>query len=234
MVLADPVFSANDKRVKAGTLQGVAEIAVNANQESEMLPDRNDLERLPSTRREAKGIVALAPLSRTKKALDFAANRELVESGELSKYRYVVFATHGLLDSRHPELTAIVLSLVDENGYRRDGYLRAHEVYNLNLSAELVVLSACETALGKNIKGEGLIGLTRGFIYAGSPRVMASLWPVKDDSTAVLMVSFFRSMIKQGKPPAAALRATQIEMLKSDRWSAPHYWAAFVLQGEWR
>jgi CHAT domain-containing protein/Tfp pilus assembly protein PilF len=221
MVLADPVFSADDKRVKTGSLQGIAS-------------DRNDPERLPATRREAEGIVALAPLSRTKKALDFAANRELVESGELSKYRYVVFATHGFLDSLHPELSAIVLSLVDENGNRRDGYLRAHEVYNLNLSAELVVLSACETALGKNIKGEGLIGLTRGFIYAGSPRVMASLWPVKDDSTAVLMVSFFRSMIKQGKRPAAALRATQIEMLKSNRWSAPHYWAAFVLQGEWR
>jgi CHAT domain-containing protein len=102
MVLADPVFSANDKRVKAGTLQGVTEIAVNANQESEMLPDRNDLDRLPSTRREAKGIVALAPLSRTKKALDFVANRELVESAELSKYRYGVFATHGLFGQSAP------------------------------------------------------------------------------------------------------------------------------------
>jgi len=231
MVLADPVFSARDKRVKPGTLQG---IAVNANQESAMLPDRNDLERLPATRREAQGIVALAPLSRTKKALDFAANRELVESGELSKYRYVVFATHGFLDSLHPELSAIVLSLVDENGNHRDGYLRAHEVYNLNLSAELVVLSACETALGKDIKGEGLIGLTRGFIYAGSPRVVASLWSVKDESTAILMVSFFRSMIKEGKRPAEALRLAQIKMLTNTKWRAPHYWAPFVIQGEWR
>jgi CHAT domain-containing protein len=166
--------------------------------------------------------------------LDFAANGELVESGELSKYRYVVFETHGLLDSWHPELTAIVLSLVDENGYRRDGYLRAHEVYNLNLSGELVVLSACETALGKNIKGEGLIGLTRCFIYAGSPRVMASLWPVKDDSTAVLMVSFFCSTIKQGEASCGSIARHPDRDAKKHRWSAPHYWAAFVLQGEWR
>jgi CHAT domain-containing protein/Tfp pilus assembly protein PilF len=221
IVLADPVFSASDERVKAKAVQA-------------MLVEKNALERLPATRSEAADIVALAPVSRTKKALDFAASRELVKSEELSNYRYVVFATHAVLDSSHPELTAIVLSLVDENGNSRDGYLRAHEVYNLNLSAELVVLSACKTALGKEVKGEGLIGLTRGFIYAGAPRVVASLWSVKDESTATLMVSFFRRMIKEGKRPAEALRLAQIQMLTSTKWRAPHYWAPFIIQGEWR
>ena len=127
-----------------------------------------------------------------------------------------------------------MLSLVDEKGNPQDGFLRAHEVYNLNLPAEVVVLSGCQTGLGKEVRGEGLIGLTRGFMYAGAARVVVSLWSVDDEATAKLMVSFYRSLLKDGKRPAEALRAAQIEMLKSGRWQAPHYWAAFVLQGELR
>ena len=144
------------------------------------------------------------------------------------------FATHGWLDSQHPELSGIVLSMVDEQGQPQDGFLRAHEVFNLKLPAELVVLSACQTGLGKEVKGEGLVGLTRGFMYAGAPRVVVSLWSVNDEATAELMTRFYRGMLKEGLRPAKALQAAQVSMLKEKRYSAPFYWAAFTLQGEWR
>lgn len=155
-------------------------------------------------------------------------------SEQLGQYRIIHFATHGLLNSQHPELSGVVLSLVDERGQPQDGFLRSHEVYNLKLNADLVVLSGCQTALGKNVKGEGLIGLTRGFMYAGAPRVVASLWRVPDKPTAELMKRFYKGMLAEGLRPAAALRAAQIEMWKEKRWSAPYYWAAFVFQGEWK
>ena len=155
-------------------------------------------------------------------------------SPELSQYRIVHFATHGLLNDEHPELSGIVLSLVDQTGRPQNGFLRLHDIYNLNLPAELVVLSACDTGLGKDVKGEGLVGLARGFMYAGAARVVASLWKVDDEATAVLMTHFYRLMLEDGKPPAAALRDAQIAIWKQQRWTAPYYWAAFVLQGEWR
>lgn len=168
------------------------------------------------------------------KALDFNANRVTATSSDLGQYRIVHFATHGLLNSEHPELSGIVLSLVDEQGRPQDGFLRLREIYNLNLPAELVVLSACRTGLGKEIKGEGLVGLTRGFMYAGAARVVASLWKVQDDATAELMKRFYLGMLKDGMRPAAALRSAQVEMWKQKRWRSPYYWAAFVLQGEWK
>ena len=230
VVLADPVFSADDERVKPGVVPIVQKTApaLGIKRDGELLP------RLTSSRKEAEGIAALLPEKRVKKALDFEASRTLVNSGELSQYRYVHFATHGLLDNQHPELTSVVLSLVDQNGNSQDGFFRAHEVYNLKLSADVVVLSACETGLGKAVRGEGLIGLTRGFMYAGAKRVVVSLWSVRDESTAQLMVIFYRELIKGRKSPASALRAAQMEMFRSEKWRAPHYWAAFVLQGEWK
>ena len=95
-------------------------------------------------------------------------------------------------------------------------------------------LSACQTALGQDVKGEGLVGLTRAFIYAGAPRVVASLWQVNDLATAELMKKFYRGMLQQRLRPAAALRAAQLEMSREPRWKAPYFWAGFVLQGEWR
>jgi CHAT domain-containing protein len=146
----------------------------------------------------------------------------------------VHFATHGILNSKQPELSGVVLSLLDEQGKPQNGFLRLHDVFNLNLPAELVVLSACETGLGEEVKGEGLVGLTRGFMYAGSPRVVVSLWSVDDEATSQLMVKFYKKMLQDGLKPAAALRAAQIEMWEQKQWQAPYYWAAFTLQGEWR
>jgi CHAT domain-containing protein len=156
-------------------------------------------------------------------------------SPELQQYRIVHFATHGLIYGLHPQLYGIVLSLVDKQGRPLDGFLRLNHIYNLKLPAEMVVLCACQTALGKDIRGEGLIGLTRGFMYAGAARVVASLWKVDDRASAELMKYFYEGMMgPQQMRPAAALQAAQIKMWKNPRWRSPYYWAAFVLQGEWK
>src|SRR5262249_12845127 len=241
-VLADPVFTRDDERFKskanrttpkpdesvAGlTRQRILEQLTRAG-------DGQTLSRLPYTRQEAEQILALAPAGTGMKALDFEASRATAMSDQLGQYRYIHFATHGLADSERSELSTIVLSLFDERGEPQDGFLRAHEVYNLNLPAEMVTLSACETGLGKQVKGEGLVSLTRGFMYAGAARVVVSLWSVNDQATAELMTKFYRKILAGGERPAAALRESQVEMWRDKRWGTPYYWAAFTLQGEWR
>jgi CHAT domain-containing protein len=166
--------------------------------------------------------------------LDFQANREAVMSPELRQYRIVHIGTHGLLNNRHPELSGLVLSLVDQRGRAQDGFLRLNEIYNLELPSEFVVLSACQTGLGREVRGEGLIGLTRGFLYAGAARVVVSLWKVDDLATAELMRRFYSGLLGPAMMrPAAALRAAQASMSKEKRWRSPYYWAGFVLHGEW-
>ena len=235
-VIADPVFSPTDPRLK---IPGAETDATASTRIIEHLPSganggQASIPRLPFTRWEADQILAVAPAGANLKALDFYANRSIATSGELSNYRYVHFATHGYLDTTRANLSAIVLSMVDANGKPQDGFLRTHDIYNLKLPAELVVLSACETGLGKDVQGEGLEGLTRGFMYAGARRVVMSLWNVNDKATASLMQRLYTGMLRGNKTPAAALRAAQIEMLRTKQWQSPYYWAAFMMQGEWR
>jgi CHAT domain-containing protein len=192
------------------------------------------LPRLLSTRQEAKSILALASAGQSMQALDFDASRATAISPDLAQYRIVHFATHGMLNSEHPELSGLVLSLVNRQGKQQNGFLGLEDIYNLNLPADLVVLSACETGLGQEIQGEGLVGLTRAFMYAGAPRVVASLWRVPDRATAELMKQFYSAMLVDGLPPAAALRQAQVNLSRDKRWSAPYYWAGFTLQGEWK
>jgi CHAT domain-containing protein len=175
----------------------------------------------------------LVPWGTGYKALGFDANRAAVAKPELAQYQIVHFATHGFVDYQHPELSGLVLSLVDQNGRPQDGYFRLHDIYNLKLSANLVVLSACNTGLGKEIKGEGLIGLTRGFMYAGAQDVAASLWKVDDEATAELMTHFYEKMFRNGLTPSAAMREAQLWMWQQHRWRAPYYWAAFTIQGRY-
>ena len=127
-----------------------------------------------------------------------------------------------------------MLSLVDRRGNARDGFLRVQDIYNLRLRAELVVLSACQTAIGKSIPGEGLMGMARAFLYAGTRQVVASLWPVDEKATMELMTEFYRQLLQNGRPPAEALRRAQQALASTPRWHAPYYWAGFVLQGDWR
>ena len=233
-VLADPVFSANDARLNQQASHTEGSSVWNDAQRSASESGLDGLVRLRFSRQEADQIVRVANEGRSLKALDFSANRAVAMDARLSDYRIVHFATHGLINNQHPDLSGIVLSLVDEQGRSQNGFLRLYDIYNLKLNADLVVLSACQTALGKEIKGEGLVGLTRGFMYAGAPRVVASLWRIDDRGTAEIMKRFYESMLKDGLRPAAALRAAQISMLNDKRWQSPHFWAAFTIQGEWR
>jgi len=243
-VLADPVFDSTDVRVthdphlqraaSRATISADERIVRSAAEVGLRSPGEAMLPRLAFSRREAHAIMALAEPGEGFEALDFQASRETALSPELAKYRVVHFATHGLLDNRHPELSGLVLSMVDRHGKPQNGFLDLQDIYNLRLSADLVVLSACETALGKEIGGEGLEGLTRGFMYAGAPRVIASLWKVDDVATAELMARFYREMLKKKETPAAALRDAQLSMQKQGRWKNPYFWAAFTLQGDWK
>jgi CHAT domain-containing protein len=203
---------------------------------SDVRPSKDILrfERLPFTREEAASIIAMADANSGLEALDFRASRATATDAALAQYRMIHFATHGLLDSEHPELSGLVFSLVDQSGRPMNGFLDLEDIYNLKLNADLVVLSACETGLGKDIKGEGLVGLTRGFMYAGTSRVVASLWKVDDVATAELMKRFYRFMLQDRLAPAAALREAQLRMATQKRWADPYYWAGFVIQGEWR
>jgi CHAT domain-containing protein/Tfp pilus assembly protein PilF len=235
-VLADPVFEGDDSRLsrddnRAGT---TSEDAVLTSSARDLNPNQLRFPRLPFTRREALAIMGVVGHGSTVEALDFKASLITATGPEVSNSAVVHFATHGILNTVHPELSGLVLSLFDANGKAENGFLKLQDVYNLRLSARLVVLSACQTALGKDIKGEGLVGLSRGFMYAGVPSVMASLWNVDDASTAELMKQFYDAMINRRLPPAAALRYAQLYVSKEKRWTRPYYWAGFVLQGDWK
>ncbi len=233
-VIADPVFAAGDPRVTNNSAAGNAGSDSESRTRGPAVLAPTTFDRLTFTRREAENILALAPQGSAFSAFDFDASRATVQSGALRDYKYVHIASHGLVNPFHPELPSIVLSLVDKSGRPRDGFLQAADIYNLKLNADLVVLSACQTALGKDVRGEGLVGLTRAFMYAGSSAVVASLWTVPDRSTAELMREFYHGMLIDHLRPPAALRRAQIALWKDSRWTRPYYWAAFTLQGEWK
>lgn len=238
-VIADPVFDPNDERIRTPQPPSPSDESHPIPGGEESLVERSAgkvnvaLTRLRHTRREAERIASLAE-ERTTVALDFDANLQWAAGPALAGYTIVHFATHGFLHSASPALSGLVLSLVDEQGRPRDGFLRLHDVYDLHLRARLVVLSACETALGQEVRGEGLIGLARAFMYAGAPRVVVSLWNVSDEATAVLMEEFYRGLLVAGRTPSSALRIAQQKLRANPRWQAPYYWAGFILQGDWR
>jgi CHAT domain-containing protein/tetratricopeptide (TPR) repeat protein len=223
-ILADPVFDGRDPRVHRVSPESGAPLPVRSGV---------SLTRLAASSREAEAISELAP-GRAWTALGFQASRATAFGGELGRHRIVHFATHGVIDAETPELSGLVLSLVDEEGKPQEGFLGLDDIYNLDLHADLVVLSGCETALGREMRGEGLVGLTRGFLYAGAARVLASLWQIQDRPATELMVRFYRALLQDRLPPAAALRAAQLSLLRERRWRDPFYWGAFVLQGDWR
>jgi len=229
-VIADPVLSGNDDRVQSGPLTA---LAATSPETPEAVTRAGGLTRLAHAAEEADAISAVAPWGSTMVAKGFDASRETAMSPNVGEYQIVHFATHGFLDSEHPEVSGIVLTMVDSRGVRTNGLMPLHDIYSLDLSAELTVLSACQTALGKDIKGEGLVGLTHAFMSAGSKSVVASLWKVDDRATAVLMADFYEAMLQQGMSPAAALRSAKLKMMRDKQWSAPYYWAGFVLQGEY-
>ena len=226
-VLADPVFDPADPRVAARAGRGAP-----AASPARSSPATGPFLRLPWTRREAQAIAAAVPPGQSLLALDFRASRQTALSPALSRYRIVHFATHGLIDSQTPALSGLMLSRVGEGGAPVEGFLGLGDIYNLRLGADLVVLSGCETALGKEVRGEGLVGLTQGFLYAGARQVVASLWRVEDQATAELMSRFYHALWSKGRTPAEALRLAQLAVRNDRRWRSPYYWSGFVLQGD--
>ena len=224
-VVADPVFRHHDPRYRSGSTTGTGA-------ERRTAGPSGGFERLVHSEQEALSILALVPPEQRFQALGFAANRDTIASGVLAGFQRVHFATHGYVDAEQPSLSRLVLSLIDEAGRPRDGFLFAHEIYDLHLPAELVVLSACRTALGNEVRGEGLVGLTQAFLYAGAARVLVSLWPVNDLATAELMARFYRHLLEEKRRPAEALSLAQLSVAREKRWHAPYYWAAFVLRGD--
>ena len=230
-IFADPVLTASDPRLAEAP---IALAAASTPALLERTSVGRALERLPATSYEAQAVAALVPAEQRFVASGFDASRETVLDAPLEQYRYVHFATHGLVDARYPGLSALALSQFDERGAERNGFLRLHDIYNLRLDADVAVLSACETALGRDIRGEGLVGLTQGFMYAGARSVVASLWQVPDRAAAELMTRFYRHLLQGDQLPAAALRRAQAELAAERRFADPYFWSGFVLIGDWR
>lgn len=233
-IIADPVFAAADDRLSKNGRIKIKKITENSDLTAALRDfSLTSLSRLPFTRIEAEKIAQNLP-DNTSLNLDFRASRERLMNGEFDDYDVLHFATHGFLNNLHPELSGLVLSLVDEKGNSQNGFLRTRDLYLLQIKPQMVVLSACQTGLGKQVENEGLIGLTRGFLATGTPRIVASLWKVDDTATAELMSRFYRAMLKENQNPSAALKTAQNELKAIPRYSHPRYWAGFTLTGEWR
>lgn len=237
-VLADPVFNSDDDRVqdkKTGLAESVSIL------DARLIPaafatrseHNRRFMRLLHSAEEADEILAVTPLGKGTAAQGFAATRETAIRSLAGDYKIVHFATHSFINHEHPELSGIVLSMVNQDGSKAEGFMPLRDIYSLNGSADLVVLSACDTALGKDITGEGLVGLTYGFMSAGSKTVVASLWKVDDRATAALMSHFYKSMLQDGMTPVAALKSAKEHVRRQKGWEAPYFWAGFVLQGEY-
>jgi CHAT domain-containing protein len=244
-MFADPVFTADDPRVRTNARHKSLTRNLTQLSQTQAMPDhrgrREDatsnqvLRRLLGTRWEAQQIGSLLPDNERLLALDFDASRALAMSGELASYTIIHFATHALINDSDPASSSVVLSQVDESGRTQNGSLTLHDIYELKVRANLAVLSACKTGLGTNVRGEGIRGLAGGFMNAGVPTVMVSLWPVNDRVTAEFMFRFYKLILsKRGISGAAALREVQVEMLADKRWRAAYFWAPFVIQGEWK
>lgn len=227
-IFADPVFERTDARLRRPGLT----IAPDTPQGELVTRSSFELHRLQYSGREARDIAALVPETARLVSEGFGASRDDVLNADLREYRYVHFATHGVVDSRYPALSALAMSQFDQRGNAVSGYLRLDDIYRLNLNADLVVLSACDTALGREIRGEGLVGLTQAFLYAGAKGLVLSLWPVSDAATATLMGRFYEQMIKEGVSAGEALKVAQLSMAAEPRWDNPYYWGAFVLVGD--
>ncbi|MBL8182595.1 MAG: CHAT domain-containing protein, partial [Blastocatellia bacterium] len=223
LVIADPIYQSTDTRF--------ALRAPGANKTENKFPM---LGRLPATRREGRTVAALFGAN-SKVIMDLDASRGNLLGQELSEFAFIHVAAHGVLSDRRPELSGVVLSAFDKKGTPVDALLSLNDIYDLRLSAEMVVLSACESGLGRDVRGEGVIGMNRGFLFAGSRRVVSSLWKIDDVATGALMTELYGNMLGTSKMrPAAALRAAQLELKKQRRFGSPFYWAGLTLTGEWQ
>lgn len=229
LVFSDPVFSSDDVRLAGTEPPHVARQDVTLN--LRFAESHEGLQRLPASGKEAETIRNIVGGRGTDIFTGFGATRDQLLGANLSDYKIIHLATHGLINQERPELSAVVLSRFDENGQRRDESVRLQDIYAMKLNADLVVLSACQTAAGKEIKGEGVMGLNSAFLQAGAHSVVASLWQVDDNATNLLMKEFYRGMAN-GLSVSAALREAQLALYRDPQFRSPFFWAAFTLQGD--
>lgn len=233
LIFSDPVFSVDDNRL-SGTVQDDKPIENERAESFRFVESLNSLERLKSSKTEADSIINILGKSNVESFSGFSANRERLINANVSDYKILHFATHGIIDENRPELSGIVLSRFDENGQKRDEFFRLHDIYGMNLNSDLVVLSACYTGVGKEVKGEGLMSLNNAFLSVGAKSVLSSLWKVEDGATLELMKNFYEAMANEHLTPSKALQQAQIKMLTSERYKSPFYWAAFTVQGDFK
>lgn len=243
LILGDPVFARHDPRIR----KAQAGPPTKAPQDQQVSEDHTQrlrgiveplkargLPRLPATGREVESVTHWLGVDQVEAHVGLSADRNALFRPDVADFRILHLATHAFQDAVFPEQSSVVLSLVDGLGNPSHGWVRASEIAQMKLHAELVVLSGCETARGKLIPGEGVLGLTRAFFEAGAPRVVSSLWKVDDGATAKLMDHFYEAYTKSGQPPPAALRTAQLRMLEHSDFEEPFYWASFVFQGDWK
>lgn len=231
-VFADPVFARTDPRLAAAA--GKADAASPGLTAALSDGDEQSLPRLAWSRREAESIAGNVPAGERWVALGFDANRQAVLDASWKAYGIVHFATHAIIDFKTPELSGVVLSLYDRQGRPVDGFLRVADIYNLSMPARLVVLSACDSAADSAAPSDDIYSLANAFFYAGTPRILASLWTIDDQAAAAFMAHFYRALLARHASPPRALRSAQQAMSTDPRWRAPYYWSGFVLEGDWR
>jgi CHAT domain-containing protein len=233
LVFSDPVFSDDDARLSgAGKTPANAEDQTALTVTSRFAESLNSLRRLPASKAEADSIIEIIGGSPEDSFSDFDASRDKFLGAENSDYKIIHFATHGLVNEQRPELSGIVLSRFDREGRQVNESVRLHDIYGLNLNADLVVLSACNTGLGKEVKGEGLMSLNNAFLQVGAKSVVSSLWKVRDEATEELMKDFYQGLTSEKLTSSEALRQAQIKLWQNPKYKSPFFWAAFTLQGD--
>ncbi len=233
LIFSDPVFTSDDTRLSSADKNELS-AQQSTEEKFRFVESLDSLVRLDSSKTEADSIVNIVGNSNADNFSGFAANREKLLNINAADYKILHFATHGLIDEKRPELSGIVLSRFDENGQKLEEFFRLHDIYGMNLNSDLVVLSACNTGIGKEVKGEGLMSLNNAFLSVGAKSVMASLWKVEDQATLELMKDFYGAMVNEKLTPSKALRKAQIKMLRDGRYRSPFYWAAFTVHGDFK
>ena len=235
LVFSDPIFTKDDARLSPEN-QTAEKLTAQATPKDSyrFVESLNNLPRLAASKDESETIVNIIGASNADSFSGFEATRENLLNLKAGDYKIIHFATHGLTDETRPELSGIVLSRFDEKGRRLNELIRIQDIYGLNLNADLVVLSACETGIGKELRGEGLLSLNNAFLQTGAKSVMASLWKVEDGATLELMKNFYGALIDEELTPSESLRRAQIKLRANPRYKSPFYWAAFTVQGDFR
>lgn len=230
LIFSDPVFTVDDERLSGSEVTDRPQrLQADSYRFVESL---SSLPRLRGSGTEASAVIDIVGRSAADSFSDFAASRDRLLSMDLSKYRVLHFATHGVVYDQRPDLSGIVLSRYNEQGQALNEFVRLQDIYGMKLNADLVVLSACDTGVGKEIKGEGVMSLNTAFLQAGTQTVLASLWKVEDGAAQKLMREFYTGIADRRLTPSQSLRQAQIALANDPRYASPFYWAAFTLQGD--